>query len=361
MKKIFLLFIFFAVLGGLLYFNYLNNQNRNKINVAVSATPTSVVTSISKTSIFVPYWTDFSNNLALDNYDRAIYFGIDAGENGINTNNTSYKNIGGFINSVNGNKEKYLTIKMLNTEANINIIKNRAFWPKIINETIDIAKNYGFDGLVLDLEISTIPVVDLTDYINQFVEYFYSQTKGQLRLALTIYGDNYYRKRPYDLETLSNNSDEIMIMAYDFHKSSGEPGPNFPLAGEKYGYDFQKMVKDFTAFAPKNKLSVIFGMYGYDWLVDEKKRPVKSGEALTLNQIKKKFISNCQWKNCVVRRDDISKETEVDYVISQVKDNFATMYPHIVWFEDEESVRLKTIYLQKQGIGSVAYWAYGYF
>jgi len=102
-------------------------------------------------------------------------------------------------------------------------------------------------------------------------------------------------------------------------------------------------------------------MYGYDWSVDEKKRPIKPARALTLSELRKNFIEKCEWKDCIVKRDDTSAEMEVNYVESVKSGDEYVMNLHIVWFEDEESVRRKTEYLNSKGIGSIAYWAYGYF
>lgn len=65
--------------------------------------------------------------------------------------------------------------------------------------------------------------------------------------------------------------------------------------------------------------------------------------------------------NCLIRRDDLSKETEINYVKSWVVNEFGYMDYHIVWFEDETSVDYKRQFLLEKGIGSMGYWAYSYF
>jgi len=32
-----------------------------------------------------------------------------------------------------------------------------------------------------------------------------------------------------------------------------------------------------------------------------------------------------------------------------------------MWYEDEESAQVKIDYLKEKGVGSIGYWAYGYF
>jgi spore germination protein YaaH len=299
----------------------------------------------------------------LNKYDRVIYFGVTANSGGINREEAGYKNIGVFAAQAPAGKKKYLTVRMLDFDTNINILRNESLWPIVFKDTLDIAEDYHFNGIVLDLEMSGIVLVDVSGKINKFVQSFYSSARrSNLDLAMTVYGDKFYRKRPYDMKALGETVDEVFVMAYDFHKSMGEPGPNFPFRGkEKYNYDFQQMVEDFTKYVPKEKLTLIFGMYGYEWVVDEKKKPIRPARALTLNEIRKKYLNQCQWQDCVIKRDMTAQETEINYVESEMKDDFAYIYYHVIWFEDEESVRVKTSFLKEKGINSISYWAEGYF
>jgi len=321
--------------------------------------------TVSK-SIFVPYWSINQESLDFSEYDEVIYFGIAPSRQGINRQEEGYIALEKFISSVSEVKKKYLTLRMIDDEINSFILNNKNIQKKIIDESLNILTEKGFSGLVLDLEISNILNKDITDQINVFVQTFYTTlNKDYRKFYLALYGDTFYRKRPFDLKHISRNSDGILIMAYDFHKSRGEPGPNFPYeSGAKYQYNFKTMISDFLQFVPKEKLTVIYGMFGYNWLVDEKKRPIRQAEALSLNEIKKKFIMKCEFKNCIIKRDKISQETEINYIISSSTPDELNIYRidyHIVWFEDEESVKVKTEYLKEQGIGSVSYWASGYF
>jgi hypothetical protein len=243
------------------------------------------------------------------------------------------------------------------------------------DDFFDEIKNQGFNGVVADLEIAGISSDNLVEKINNLVNELGKRAKeANLKFLLAVYGDTFYRHRPYDIDFFGKISDEIMIMAYDFSKSYGEPNPNFPYSGrEKYGYDFIKMINDFLRFVPAEKITVIFGMYGYDWTVDEKKRPISQAKALTLAEIKKKFLSGgdvsgkefeCQLKNCIIRRDPLAKEVEINYTIAADRPDEQGIYRidyHIVWYEDEESVATKIKFLEEKGIGSITYWAWGYF
>jgi len=382
-----------------LFRNKLNSSKHQNKSEAISTispknTKRNPEQSLTK-SIFIPYW-NIDENFVLQpsgedtEFDRYIYFGITAGNQGIDKQEVGFLKLPVFAKATAG-KDTYLTLRLLNVDFNKNLLKNESLQTKIIEDTITVTMEKKFTGVVLDLELFSLFNDDITDQINNFVNKFYTVAKSNYKsFTVAIYGDVFYRKRPFDLFFLSKNSDEILVMAYDFSKTIGEPGPNFPFArrslGEggaklqNYDYDFKTMTKDYLKIVPSRKLTVVFGMYGYDWRTDEKKRPITTAKALTLKEIKNKFLNNnnlsddrlqdgqtefrCALAECVVKRDDISKETEINYTVSTDKPDEQGIYRidyHVVWFEDEQSVAVKTDYLQSQGIGSVGYWAYGYF
>jgi len=377
-----LVIILFFVTSGLLGFFLFNNYQakiktrefpEKKITTTKNKTKK---TNITSSSIFVPYWSLNEQISKLKNYDNLIYFGIAPSRQGINKQEAGYNGIEMFLSFVPLGKKKLLTLRMINDNINTFILENEDIQKKIIKETLEIIEQNKFDGIVLDLEITDLLNKDIPIQINNFVQQFYSETNKNYRsFFITIYGDAFFRRRPFDLPFLAENSDGILIMAYDFHKSRGEPGPNFPFDSDpafaeattgklKYQYNFKSMLKDFSKDVPKEKLTVVFGMFGYNWLVDEKKRPIRQAEALSLNEINNKFIDKCEFINCVVKRDKISKETEINYVVSAPTPDEQNIYRidyHIVWFEDEESVKIKTDYLKEQGIDKIAFWAFGYF
>ena len=172
---------------------------------------------------------------------------------------------------------------------------------------------------------------------------------------MTIYGDTYYRQRPYDLKALDQYVDQFYIMAYDFHKSYGEPGPNFPLKGKEiYGYDMEIMIRQLISDIDAQKLTILFGLFGYDWSVDDQNRPLKPAQSLTLRQIKNRFLESCPFTPCSIQRDNLSAETSIQYADE-------TGQKHVVWFEDETSVGEKVTFLNSNSISNIGYWAWGYY
>lgn len=359
-KLLYVVIVLFIILG--LEIGY-TKLNKRKTTVIPTNIPVPVKKEIQvKKTLFVPSWNLKEADI-YNEYDRLFYFGVGVTEKGINKYDEGYENIDGFNRSGTNGIKKYLVLKMIDSNINQEILSDEKIQSTIVNQIMELVKEKGFHGLALDLEISTLFNEVITKEINVFVQKMYTGAKNYyIPFTVILYGDGFYRKRPFDVDTISRNSDEIMVMAYDFHKSVGEPGPNFPLSkGRLYQYDFKAMIQDYLIFVKPEKLTIIYGMYGYEWIVDEKRRPIRPAKALTLKEIKKNFIDKCEWQDCLVIRDPNSFETEVNFIQSAIIDTYAAMNMHIVWFEDEESVRMKTEFLKEKGISNTAFWVAGYF
>lgn len=322
---------------------------------ALPPTPTVAIDPLyhTDTALFVPDWTLDS---VTGNYDQFIYFGVSPTKEGLATSDSVNKGITTFLASVPPGKQTFLTLEMVSTDVNGVILQSKLLQQKIATQTISLAKTNGFSGIVLDLEMSGIPLGSTSDEINGFTKQLYTMANAQhLQFEVTLYGDTFYRLRPFDVKQIAKNSDMVMIMAYDFHKARSDPGPNFPLHGKNtYGYDMTQMAADFLQAVPNQKLSVVFGMFGYDWPVDNQGNAIGQAQALTDSQIQHKFLNGCAFAVCQIKRDPVSAETVIHYTDD-------TGQKHIVWFDDRQSVSQKEKFLRKQGIGNFAFWANSYF
>lgn len=287
---------------------------------------------------------------------RYIYFAIPATEFGLDTDSDGYKDVRQFLDQAPQNAERELTISMTNPDENYKVFDSEEAQQTIIEQSLSLAKDNGFSGVVLDLEMPPLLSDKVPASILSFSQEFAKNAKAAgMRYSVVLFGDTFYRNRPFQVRELAAGADEVYVMAYDFHKPSGEPGPNFPFEkGKDYGYDFQHMVTDFSVVVPKEKLNIIYGMYGYDWDVTIEKKPLKPATVLTNREIQDLYENRCKVMNCVISRDPKTQEEEVEFIDENA------VY-HIVWHEDAISAARKTDYLLSQGIDAVAFWAYGYY
>ncbi|MFS8158661.1 MAG: glycosyl hydrolase family 18 protein [Candidatus Roizmanbacteria bacterium] len=310
--------------------------------------------------VFVPYWNIPKETIQLPHIINdhplivPLYFGLKPTETGvINRDEQGYLSLDSFIayTEVTKTPAKYLVIRMVNTEENLKILQDHVSQKNLIDDTWSIALSKGFTGVVLDLELSVLPTEKIKDSITSFSLDFDTAMKSHDLLSFqTLYGDVFYRLRPYEVKKISQVADGIFLMLYDFHKASGSPGPNFPLAGDHlYGYSLTTLFNKLASIVPSNKLVPIFGMYGYNWTVDFQNRPLKPAKAQRLRDIQA-FIPSC--KTCLVTHDLYSKETQITYENDGAN--------HVIWYETTDSISQKYAFLQELGIVRFGLWAYGY-
>lgn len=332
-------------------FKLIKNEAPQKTKNTVQSINSQKV-SPSESYIIVPYWTLPKDDIG-SGYNTFLYFGIAAGKSGIDESDPGFKNLEAFKTFVNS-KNSYLVVRMLGSSENLDILKEKSLQESIIADSVKIAKENSFSGIVLDFETQGLPFDNLMQRITSFHSLF--QEKAHLKdlsFGTFIYGDVFYRLRPYDVENISKVTDRIYVMAYDLSKAKGDPGPNFPLDGkELYGYDFKTMVSDFLKVVPSEKLTFIFGMFGYDWTVDEKGRVIGMAESKSTLGFEK-FMTDCIDKNSC----NVANNKSYGVKITYKKEN----ENHQVWFETYASEKEKEAYLSSQNLHSVGFWAYSYF
>lgn len=356
MKKLFLALA--VIIGSILLWNYAKPEE-------VTRTIETIKKTVVKPQIssqlqeqhyeFVPYWS-FTKNLVTDSDFSLIYFGVAVDENGIDKSEDGYRKLESFIDLTPNARERILAIRMLDKEINAQVLTDITLQQKIASEAVSLSKEYDFDGVLLDYETSAFGFDSTTAAITSFYKLFSKEVKSSsLLFYVSLYGDSYFRARPFNIKEIGKVSDKVIIMAYDFSKSRGNPGPNFPLIDNKeYGYSFTKMIEDYQRDVDNLKLVPAMGYFGYDWEVDKSGTSVASGVPLSTNEIVKEFVESCEYSPCSLNRDPGTLEPSVRYSDDENAE-------HIIWFEDTQSVTKKKEFLKEKGILETSAWAYSYY
>ena len=143
----------------------------------------------------------------------------------------------------------------------------------------------------------------------------------------------------YNYIELAKYVDYLVIMLYDKHSDGGPAGPVSP-----YSWVVDNMNWFLhTAKIPPQKIVIAAGVYGYDW-------PTGSTHAqeMPLTQITNKL----QQTGATPRIDATSKEPYFTYT-----DNNGT--PHIVWYQNKDTVLQRLKLAEQLGIRGLAIWALG--
>jgi peptidoglycan/xylan/chitin deacetylase (PgdA/CDA1 family)/spore germination protein YaaH/glycosyltransferase involved in cell wall biosynthesis len=110
-----------------------------------------------------------------------------------------------------------------------------------------------YRGLSLDIE--SIPDEDDAVYLS-FIQALYSQMHAR---NLRLYVNVAVATSDSDLKTIAANSDGIILMNYDEHQTTSDPGP---IASQPW---FIANLVRVLKLVPKEKIICAVGSYGYDW------------------------------------------------------------------------------------------------
>jgi len=118
---------------------------------------------------------------------------------------------------------------------------------------IFLAANPTYRGLSLDFE--EIPTEAQPGFLALITELYNDFHPRKLRLYVnTPVGDD-----DFDLKSISDHADGLLLMNYDQHQSESGPGP---IASQDWFIDNLRAV---LKIVPKEKIICSMGSYGYDW------------------------------------------------------------------------------------------------
>ncbi len=124
---------------------------------------------------------------------------------------------------------------------------------KLINSLVETIAKYKFGGLTIDIE--EVPAKAQTSLFIFMEELHAEFQKRNLTLAQAVPFDN----ADWNYRAYANVNDYLMLMAYDEHWATGEPGA---IAGQDW---FESTLrKRMTELSPA-KTIICFGNYGYNW------------------------------------------------------------------------------------------------
>lgn len=140
-----------------------------------------------------------------------------------------------------------------NTQIADGLLHNPAAQDKLIATLVAQADKKDYSGYVFDIE--NISPASLAAY-PAFI--------AKARNALKPLGREVWVAAPFDdddwpFKALQDASDSLMLMAYDEHWQTGQPGPT---AGEDW---FEKYLDMRLSKLDPDKVIMVLGSYGYDW------------------------------------------------------------------------------------------------
>lgn len=194
------------------------------------------------------------------------------------------------------------------------LLHNPAAQDKLIATLVAQAEKRDYSGYVFDIENISPSSLAL-----------YPAFIAKVRAALKPLGREVWVAAPFDdddwpLKALQNASDTLILMGYDEHWQTGQPGPT---AGEDW---FEKYLDKRLSRLDPNRLIMALGSYGYDWTLEHGKI-VGRADAVTFHEA----IQTAHDSDVDIQMDDDALNPYYGYI----DENGAR---HTVWFLDATTV-----------------------
>ena len=210
---------------------------------------------------------------------------------------------------------------------------------RIIEQLVRYSREYKFDGINLNFEAMSR---DTGKYYELFVMELYEKLRP-LGIIVSIdipihIGD---LNRIYDIGLIADNSDYVVIMAYDQYDSySPEIGPTAAIAWVRQG------VEEIVEIIAPEKLILGIPFYSIVWCEDITNGE-RFSETLGMAQIYEIFSVNPRiWARDMIT-EQIFAEFETDYI------------SYRTWLEDEHSISLKLDAIYDFNLAGLSAWRRG--
>lgn len=232
---------------------------------------------------FGPYWNfDKMDKVDFSALTTFAYFDIPVdGQGNMDTGGPGYqtfisKNATELFEKAhkNGTRVVVTFTQMNNGDINA-LMENEDAQNDFINNSTNLVKNRGLDGINVDFEYTgdSGPYYrnQFSRFVTKLAEKMHQKVPGS-KVTVSVYASAVKDPKIYDIKTLSDKSDGIFMMAYDFATLSSDTAmPTSPLDGHKegkYWYDISTAVNDFLKVMPPEKLILGLPWYGYEYPVN---------------------------------------------------------------------------------------------
>lgn len=357
MRKIFLflgLFLFFCGIG----WYFLSYKGLSFLNPLSGKKTFRQAQSELKTVGFLPTWMVGKTRFYGSELDELIFLGIEVDINGNliwdiqskKINNEEFLKQKENITKTGG--KNILGIKLFDDEKLDSLLKNSQAVENLVEQIEEVVEKNGFDGINIDFEYQNDPTAILDQKFFDFLDKLKKNEVGSV--GMDIFVNTINKGGQEDLENLLEKVDELVIMAYDFHR----PGTDFagavaPIDAEMGERSILELVKNITNDGlDKSKIILAYPLYGYEWKT--------YGEEFGA-QIKRGWYQMVSWQ----RVKDLIEDRNLEVKWDEISVTPWLMFEenkeiHQIYFENEESLEIKAKLTKDNQFLGVGFWALGY-
>ena len=232
---------------------------------------------------FAPHWTfNKLGSVDFETLTTLAYFGIEAKADGnLDTESRGYevfmseKATEVFKKAHRNGTRVVLTITQMDNDNIKTIMDDVNLQESIISQTVAMVKARGIDGVNIDFEYVGNPGPEYREKFSAFSKNLTDRVHAEIpgsKVTASVYASAVKDPKMYNIKTLSQATDGIFMMAYDFAVAGSKNAiPTAPLYGYKegkYWYDISTAVDAFLTQMPSDKLILGVPWYGYNYAVE---------------------------------------------------------------------------------------------
>lgn len=322
---------------------------------------------------FLPYWN--TQKVALqDELTHLGYFSLtlddkgnfiesyDSGELDMGLrrlNSETFLDLGN--NLIENDKQVEIVISQFNHGDIVAFLNSKDAQENFYSSLDSVLLAYPINGVNIDIETSGETNEKIRDNMTSFIKdlrEYLDNKYSNVQLSIDMYAGAAQNEQIWDVEKIAPHVDYIIVMAYDFHRSSSEKaGPVAPLFGDTKNWEesISSYFQSFLEQAPREKVVLGIPFYGYEWQTTSRESKShtfpKTGSTASYTRV----------LELLERKEELEvqehwNEVALSPYISYIEDGEI----FVVYYENSRSLSYKLDYVNQLDLGGVAIWALGY-
>ena len=223
-----------------------------------------------------------------------------------------------------------------NSQKNNMMLVNPEIRNKSVNNIVKLIEKYDYKGINIDFEF--IPEWTRNGYTS-FIKLLSEKMPADKILTISVFPKinvPLNLQGAYDYSALAKYVDQIVIMTYDNHWSTGPAGPIAPINWVENNIQYA------LEYIPADKIMLGIANYGYDWTNNNTAQDISAKKAIDIASKKGVEI---KWH----------ESYQTPYFYYRDENNIK----HEVWFENSYSTSFKLELVKKYDLKGIAIWRLG--
>lgn len=332
---------------------------------------------------FVPYW-NLKKTVVQPEITHLAYFSLPISESGeldgisspvsgdpdadISSKRWRSELLDGVVADLQPNQKLTVTLTQFDTEVIENFLNSSPAQDRFQQalQTFLQTTTRPVSGINVDIEYAGEASPELRQNYTTFIrrtrqtidDYAATARKPKLQLSASVFASAASRHLLWDLPAITADLDQVVVMAYDFHRpSSPVAGPVAPIFGAKeiWDNDIVLHLKEFLKVMPAEKVLLGIPFYGYEWeTVGSEPRSLTfpgSGGTASYSRVQQ-LLQDPEYFPITQGWDE---DALSPYITYSKEDR-----SHVIYYEDARSLSYKLELVTGLRLGGIAIWALGY-